>query len=179
MAVLVEVEGAAVDHVRVGIDVRRGRHVHVQPVGLHVERPGPVHLLQDVAVKEGPVERHVVQVDERGPVAVPDAVQQLVVDGQLGHRVRPQHQLLASFRVAVVRVHGPHVVVHLVEVVVPHPGELALLLRPLMLLLLPVQEAEEDRRDHHHHHGGWEEGAHSVVGVEAGGWSCAVSLCGC
>ena len=126
MAVCVKVDGTAVDAVGVGVDIGRGRHVHVEPVGLDVERRRLVHLLQDVAVEEGPVECHVVQVDQRRPVPVPDPVQQLVVDRKLRHGVSPQHQLLPGLGAAVLLVHGPHVVVDLVEVVVPHPGELAL-----------------------------------------------------
>ena len=49
MAIVVEVECTAVQHVRVSVHIRRGAEVVVHPVGLFVERPGVVHPLEDIA----------------------------------------------------------------------------------------------------------------------------------
>ena len=143
VAVCVKEDSATIDAVWVGVDIGRGRHVHIEPVGLDVERRRLIHLLQDVAVEEGPVERRVVQVDQRRPVPVPDLAQQPVVDRKLGHHVRSEDEVCFGLGKTVVAVDAAYVVVDLVELVIRQPGE-----RGVAVAQSPHPEDQQEDRRH-------------------------------
>ena len=84
----VKEDPGSVDVVHVGGDIRGGREVVVKKSRLAGELPGFVQLLEHVAVEEGPVEGHVVCVQQLGSVRVDDVAEQTVELGLLGDRVR-------------------------------------------------------------------------------------------